>query len=104
MIFAFHRVALVPQKSIIDRIDRKGALVTIDAMGCQKEMAQTIIDAQGDYVLAVKDNQPKWHEAIQEVFRDRRQGDLVKRPHRQHPTTDNSHGRKDERYDVVTRQ
>lgn len=37
----------------------KGAIVTIDAMGCQKEIARKIVDAKWDYVLAVKDNQPK---------------------------------------------
>ncbi len=88
---------------MIERIDVKGAMVTIDAMGCQKEIAQKIVDAQGDYVLAVKDNQPKLHQAIQEVFSDRRQGDLANRPHRQHQTTDHGHGRKDERHYVLAK-
>src|SRR5262249_26089887 len=38
-------------------LDLKGALVSIDAMGCQKAIAQKIIDGGGDYVLTVKDNQ-----------------------------------------------
>ena len=96
-----NEITVIPE--LIERIDVKGALVTIDAMGCQKEIAGKIIDAQGDYVLAVKDNQPKLHEAIQEVFSDQRQADLVKMPHRQHQTTDNSHGRKDERYYVLAK-
>ena len=61
-----NEITVIPE--LIERIDVKGAIVTIDAMGCQKEIAQKIIDAQGDYVLAVKDNQPKLHEAIQEYF------------------------------------
>jgi len=96
-----NEITVIPE--LIDRIDVTGAIVTIDAMGCQKEIARKIIDAGGDYVLAVKDNQPKLHEAIQEVFSDRRQGDLVKMPHRQHQTTDNGHGRKDERYYVLAK-
>jgi len=39
-------------------LDLQGAVVSIDAMGCQKAIAQTITDAEGDYVLALKDNQP----------------------------------------------
>ena len=83
--------------ALIDRIDVKGAIVTIDAMGCQKEIAKRIVDAKGDYVLAVKDNQPKLHQAIKELFSDERQGDLLKMPHREHQTSDRGHGRKDER-------
>lgn len=96
-----NEITVIPE--LIERIDVKGAIVTIDAMGCQKEIAKTIVDAKGDYVLAVKDNQPKLHEAIQEAFSDRRQGDLVQMPHRQHQTTDNGHGRKDERHYVLAK-
>ena len=46
----------------------KGAIVTIDAMGCQTAIAQTIVTQGGDYLLSVKDNQPKLHEAIKEYF------------------------------------
>lgn len=94
-----NEITVIPE--LIERIDVEGAIVTIDAMGCQKEIAQKIVDAEGDYVLAVKDNQPKLHEAIQEVFSDERQGDLLKLPHRQHQTTDNGHGRKDKRYYIL---
>lgn len=96
-----NEITVIP--GLIERIDVKGAIVTIDAMGCQKEIAQKIVDAQGDYVLAVKDNQPKLHAAIQEVFSDERQGDLVKIPHRQHQTTDKGHGRKDKRYYLLAK-
>ena len=88
---------------LIDRIDVKGALVTIDAMGCQKDIAKKIVDAKGDYVLAVKDNQPKLHEAIKEFFSDERQAELSKMPHRQHETSEQSHGRKDQRYYVLAK-
>ena len=96
-----NEITAIPE--LIERIDVKEAVVTIDAMGCQKEIAQKIIDGQGDYVLAVKDNQPKLHEAIQEVFSDQRQDELVNMPHRQHQTTDHGHGRKDERYYVLAK-
>ncbi len=89
--------------ALIDRIDVKGAIVTIDAMGCQKEIAQRIVDAKGDYVLAVKDNQPKLHGAIKALFSDERQGDLLKMPHREHQTSEKGHGRKDERCYVLAK-
>lgn len=96
-----NEITVIPE--LIERIDVRGAIVTIDAMGCQKEIAQKIVDAEGDYVLAVKDNQPKLHEAIQEVFSDERQGDLMRMPHRQHQTADNGHGRQDKRYYVLAK-
>ena len=96
-----NEITAIPE--LIDRIDVKGAIVTLDAMGCQKQIARKIIDAQGDYVLAVKDNQPKLHEAIQDLFSDERQGDLLKMPHRQHQTREASHGRRDERYYVLAK-
>jgi predicted transposase YbfD/YdcC len=96
-----NEITAIPE--LIDRIDVKGAIVTIDAMGCQKEIAQRIVDAKGDYVLAVKDNQPKLHEAIKDLFGDERQGDLLKMPHRQHRTSEKGHGRKDERCYVLAK-
>jgi predicted transposase YbfD/YdcC len=96
-----NEITAIPE--LIDQIDVKGAIVTIDAMGCQKDIAKKIIDGQGDYVLAVKDNQPKLHKAIQEVFSDRRQTELMTMPHREHQTTDSSHGRKDERHYVLAK-
>jgi predicted transposase YbfD/YdcC len=88
---------------LMDRIDIKGAVVTIDAMGCQKEIAQKIVEARGDYVLAVKDNQSKLYAAMKEVFSDQRQGELLKMPHRKHQTREKGHGRQDERYYVLAK-
>ncbi|MGD2110496.1 MAG: ISAs1 family transposase [Phycisphaerae bacterium] len=96
-----NEIRVIPE--LIERIDVKGAIVTIDAMGCQREIAQKILDAQGDYVLAVKDNQPKLHEAIKEIFSDERQADLLKQPHRAHETTEKGHGRKDGRCYVLAK-
>lgn len=96
-----NEITVIPE--LIDRIDVRDAIVTMDAMGCQREIAQKIVDAQGDYVLAVKDNQPKLHEAVKEIFSDERQRKLLRRPHRMHETTEKSHGRKDERYYVLAK-
>jgi predicted transposase YbfD/YdcC len=55
-------------EALLPHLALKGAIVTIDAMGCQTAIAQTIVTQGGDYLLSVKDNQPKLHEAIQEYF------------------------------------
>ena len=55
---------------LLRRLELTGALVTIDAMGTQKEIAQTIIDAGGDYVLTLKENWPATYAKVEKVFAD----------------------------------
>jgi predicted transposase YbfD/YdcC len=57
-----NEITAIPR--LLELLDIKGALVTIDAMGCQKEIAKKIIDGGGDYLLAVKDNQPHLLEDV----------------------------------------
>jgi predicted transposase YbfD/YdcC len=54
--------------ALLERIDLEGALVSIDAMGCNPSIAETIIAAKADYLLAVKDNQPTLHTDIKSYF------------------------------------
>jgi predicted transposase YbfD/YdcC len=89
--------------ALLDRIDVHGAVVTIDAMGCQKDIAKKIVDGGGDYVLAVKDNQPTLYAAVEAVFSDARQDELRESPHRKHQTRETGHGRRDERYYVLAK-
>src|SRR4051794_32324217 len=53
---------------LLHQIELGDTLVTIDAMGCQKEIARAIVEVGGDFVIAVKDNQPKLREAIAAYF------------------------------------
>jgi hypothetical protein len=53
---------------LLELLDLKGATVTIDAMGCQKEIADKIVSAGGDYVLALKGNHEKLYEAVDATF------------------------------------
>lgn len=55
-------------EQLLPSLALQGAIVTIDAVGCQTEIAKRIVAQGGDYLLSVKDNQPKLHEAIQEYF------------------------------------
>lgn len=54
--------------ALLERIDIKGALVSIDAMGCNPSIAQSILDAEADYLLAVKENQPTLHADVKSYF------------------------------------
>lgn len=61
-----NEITAIPE--LLALLDVKGLVVTIDAMGCQKDIVSAIVDKKADYVLAVKDNQPKLHEDIQAAF------------------------------------
>ena len=54
--------------ALVERIDVAGALVSIDAMGCNPNIAQTLLEAKADYLLAVKDNQPALHADVKSYF------------------------------------
>jgi len=54
--------------ALVERLDLEGALVSIDAMGCNPNIAQSILDAKADYLLAVKDNQPTLHADVKSYF------------------------------------
>jgi hypothetical protein len=64
---------------LLELLDLKGATVTIDAMGCQKEIAKKIVDRGGDYLLALKDNHPKLAEAVGEAFTKALEADVPRR-------------------------
>jgi predicted transposase YbfD/YdcC len=89
--------------ALIERIDIEGAVVTIDAMGCQKEIAKKIIKGGGDYVLAVKDNQPKLHQGIQAYFAKTMKDAMEQALHGRHETHETGHGREDDRYYCLTK-
>ncbi|HEV3386089.1 MAG TPA: ISAs1 family transposase, partial [Gemmata sp.] len=60
-----NEITAIPE--LLKLLDVSGALVSIDAMGCQKEIAQNIVAQKGDYLLAVKENQPRLFEDIQRL-------------------------------------
>src|SRR5262249_21457519 len=61
-----NEITAIPE--LLELLDLKGAVVTIDAMGCQKEIAADIIEGEGEYLLAVKENQPHLYEDIGRAF------------------------------------
>jgi predicted transposase YbfD/YdcC len=90
-----NEITAIPQ--LLEQIDLTGTLITIDAMGCQKEIVKRIVTGGGDCVIAVKDNQPTLLAGIKEFFLDHLGRDLEDLRYRYHETLDDGHGRIDER-------
>jgi predicted transposase YbfD/YdcC len=82
---------------LLDLLDLNGALVTIDAMGCQKAIAQKIIDQGGDYILTVKDNQENLHGDIQQALQRAFENDFADLEHDTYETRERGHGREEYR-------
>lgn len=82
---------------LLELLDLKGATVTIDAMGCQKEIAAQIVAGGGDYVLALKDNHPTLHDAVAEEFTAALEADMPTPEMRRHVTVETNRGRKERR-------
>ena len=75
--------------------------MTIDALGCQTEIAQQIVAQGGDYCLAVKGNQPTLHRGLMAFFEDHLSDDFARTKVRRHETNETGHGRAEERYYAV---
>ena len=78
---------------LLERLELKGALVTIDAMGTQTAIADTIVRRGGDYLLALKGNHPATHADVERFFAETPPGMIADT----HETTDNNHGRLERR-------
>lgn len=95
-----NEITAIPQ--LLEMLELSGAIVSIDAMGCQKEIAQDIVDGGGDYVLAVKDNQPTLYDAVESFFVERHElDDFAQHGCLRHTTKEKSRGRKEERYYAI---
>jgi predicted transposase YbfD/YdcC len=94
-----HEIAAIPE--LLRVLELKGALVTIDAAGCQKEIARQVREQGGDYLLAVKGNQPALHGAVRRVFQRLAAADFEGAAHDTHELQEDGHGRHEERYVTV---
>ena len=70
-----------------------GCIVTLDALGTQTEIVQTIVDQQADYVLALKENQGHLYEDVQATFEEAQRPQWTHVPHTYAKTVDKDHGR-----------
>lgn len=94
-----NEITAIPE--LLDLLELHGAVVTIDAMGCQKAIASKIIERGGDYILAVKDNQPQLLEDIQNLMAQAFDSCFDKQRHDEYSTEDNRHGRVEKRHYTV---
>jgi len=94
-----NEIAVVPD--LLRVLDLAGAIVTIDAAGCQTENARLIRDGGGHYLLAVKGNQPNLHEAVQAVFERADAAGWEGVRFDTHTSADDGHGRHEERMTTV---
>jgi predicted transposase YbfD/YdcC len=88
-----NEITAIPE--LLQKIDVRGGIVTIDAMGAQKAIAEEIIRGRADYVLALKGNQETMHRAVIEHIDERLEGELEGA--QELTTTDRGHGREEER-------
>jgi len=86
-----NEITAIPE--LLNLLDLNGALVTIDAMGTQTQIAQQIIAQQGDYVLALKGNQGNLHEDVSQLFEFAIRQHFRGIEHQYCETTDCGHGR-----------
>jgi predicted transposase YbfD/YdcC len=91
-----NEITAIPK--LLEMLELSGAMVTIDAMGCQTEIAQKIVAADADYCLAVKGNQPTLHQGIVDFFDDHLEDDFARTPVRRYQTEEKGHGREELRY------
>jgi predicted transposase YbfD/YdcC len=94
-----NEIAVIPE--LLRMLDLAGAIVTLDAAGCQTEIAQQIRQQGGEYLLAVKGNQPTLQAAVERVFADAIAKDFADATVDQHHTVEKGHGRHEERYVTV---
>jgi predicted transposase YbfD/YdcC len=94
-----NEITAIPQ--LLEILELSGALVTIDAMGCQTDIAQQIVAAGADYCLAVKGNQPTLHEGIVKFFDEHLEDDFAQVSVRRHETQEKGHGREETRHSFI---
>jgi predicted transposase YbfD/YdcC len=90
-----NEITAIPE--VLKLVELCGAIVTIDAMGCQTEIAQAIVDGGGDYILAAKGNQPTLHDGIVEHVLEHMEDDFARVDVSRHETKEKGHGRVEHR-------
>jgi len=86
-----NEITAIPK--LLKMLDVTGATVTIDAMGCQKEIAKVITEQEADYVLALKKNHSTLYEDVTLYLDDARGSEFAEIDHDYYETVDGDHGR-----------
>ena len=96
-----NEIAAIPV--LLEQLELSDTIVTIDALGCQKEIVQQIKRGGGDAIVAVKENQPKLHAAIAAYFTEQIERDFADVQYRAYESEEEAHGRLDERSYFLTK-
>lgn len=93
---------IVAIPALLDMLEIEGAVVTVDAMGCQRDIAQKVIDKKADYILALKGNQGTLREDVEVFAAEQKANDFKDTKITQYETVDGDHGRIETRtYTVI---
>jgi predicted transposase YbfD/YdcC len=90
-----NEITAIPE--LLRLVDIKGTIITIDALGAQKAIAQQIIDGEADYVLALKGNHEGLHQGVMDYFTEQLDNDFAGVKVRRHQTSETGHGRRETR-------
>ena len=90
-----NEITAIPK--LLHMLDLTGCIVTVDAMGCQKEIAREIVEVQADYLLAVKKNQGQLYEDVRDLFEGAQEFDFEGVPYDFARTVSKNHGRRETR-------
>jgi predicted transposase YbfD/YdcC len=85
-----NEITAIPE--LLDLLALNGAIITIDAMGCQEAITEKIVDRGGDFIIAVKENQPILYEDLRDAFDSAENASLLEQPSC-HETEEVGHGR-----------
>ena len=91
-----NEITAIPE--LLNMLDIKGKIITTDAMGCQKDIAEKIQKQGGDYLFAVKGNQGRLNKAFEETFPLK---ELINPEHDSYAISEKSHGREEIRLHIV---
>lgn len=90
-----NEITAIPE--VLRLVNIKGAIITIDAMGTQTEIAQQIVDGEGDYLLALKGNQGTLHQGVIDYIEEQFENDFANVVARRLTTKERGHGREETR-------
>ena len=90
-----NEITAIPE--LLQALELSGSTITIDAMGCQKEMAKQIVERGGHYVIGLKDNQPSLRQQVEEFISDAQAQDFDSVACDYHETVEKGHGRQERR-------
>jgi predicted transposase YbfD/YdcC len=90
-----NEITAIPE--LLDMLSIKGCIVTIDAMGCQKSIAEKIVDKKADYIFGLKGNQGTLRDDVEFYYMGAEKEGFKEEPIQQHRTIETGHGRIEER-------